>query len=59
MRIGPHYGTLAETERDGHRVAFNRAFEACGLPWRWDDCYYGPLLRGSVGERVVRAGRAR
>ena len=25
-------GTLAETERGGHRVAFNRVFEACGLP---------------------------
>jgi HAD superfamily hydrolase (TIGR01509 family) len=47
-------GTLAETERDGHRVAFNRAFEACGLPWRWDDCYYGPLLRVSGGfERLM------
>jgi HAD superfamily hydrolase (TIGR01509 family) len=47
-------GTLAETERDGHRVAFNRAFEACGLPWRWDDRYYGPLLRVSGGfERLM------
>jgi HAD superfamily hydrolase (TIGR01509 family) len=48
-------GTLAETERDGHRVAFNRAFEACGLPWRWDERYYGPLLRVSGGfERLMR-----
>ena len=47
-------GTLAETERDGHRVAFNRAFEACGLPWRWDDSYYGTLLRVSGGfERLM------
>jgi HAD superfamily hydrolase (TIGR01509 family) len=47
-------GTLAETERDGHRVAFNRAFESCGLPWRWDDRYYGPLLRVSGGfERLL------
>jgi len=47
-------GTLAETERDGHRVAFNRAFEDCGLPWRWDDRYYGPLLRVSGGfERLM------
>ena len=28
-------GTLAETERDGHRVAFNRAFVDAGLPWTW------------------------
>ena len=24
-------GTLSDTERDGHRVAFNRAFEKAGL----------------------------
>ena len=30
-------GTIAETERDGHRVAFNRAFAAKGLhSWVWD-----------------------
>ena len=47
-------GTLAETERDGHRVAFNRAFEACGMSWRWDERYYGPLLRTSGGfERLM------
>jgi HAD superfamily hydrolase (TIGR01509 family) len=47
-------GTLAETERDGHRVAFNRAFEDCGLPWRWDERDYGPLLRVSGGfERLM------
>jgi HAD superfamily hydrolase (TIGR01509 family) len=43
-------GTLAETERDGHRVAFNRAFEAEGLPWRWDELPYGELL-GITGGR--------
>ena len=43
-------GTLAETERDGHRVAFNQAFEACGLPWRWDEAHYGTLL-GIAGGR--------
>lgn len=47
-------GTLAETERDGHRVAFNRAFEAMGLPWRWGEQAYGPLLRVSGGfERLM------
>ncbi len=29
-------GTLADTERNGHRVAFNQAFEEAGLPWHWD-----------------------
>lgn len=47
-------GTLAETERDGHRVAFNRAFEAYGLPWRWDEARYGELLHVTGGrERLL------
>lgn len=47
-------GTIAETERDGHRVAFNRALEDCGLSWQWDEHYYGPLLRVSGGfERLM------
>lgn len=47
-------GTLAETERDGHRVAFNMAFEEAGLPWRWDAARYGELLRVAGGrERLL------
>lgn len=47
-------GTLAETERDGHRVAFNLAFEAMGLPWRWSEARYGELLRVTGGrERLL------
>jgi HAD superfamily hydrolase (TIGR01509 family) len=47
-------GTIAETERDGHRVAFNLAFEAFRLPWRWDDVRYGELLRVAGGrERLL------
>jgi HAD superfamily hydrolase (TIGR01509 family) len=47
-------GTIAETERDGHRVAFNLAFEALGLPWRWDEARYGELLRITGGrERLI------
>lgn len=36
-------GTLAETE-DLHRQAFNRAFAALDLPWRWDPALYADLL---------------
>lgn len=43
-------GTIAETERDGHRVAFNRAFIELGLPWTWDVQTYGRLL-GVAGGR--------
>jgi HAD superfamily hydrolase (TIGR01509 family) len=47
-------GTLAETERPGHLVAFNRAFSACGVPWRWDEVRYGELLDVSGGrERLL------
>jgi HAD superfamily hydrolase (TIGR01509 family) len=47
-------GTLAETERDGHRVAFNQTFEERGLPWRWDEATYGELLRVTGGrERLM------
>ncbi|MCT0217861.1 HAD-IA family hydrolase [Synechococcus sp. CS-1329] len=42
-------GTLAETELDGHRVAFNRAFAQLGLPWRWDPATYIELLAISGG----------
>jgi HAD superfamily hydrolase (TIGR01509 family) len=53
-------GTLAETERDGHRVAFNLAFEACGLPWRWDEARYGELLAITGGrERLMHDMNAR
>ena len=53
-------GTLAETERDGHRVAFNRAFEDAGLPWRWDEARYGELLAITGGrERILYDMRER
>jgi HAD superfamily hydrolase (TIGR01509 family) len=47
-------GTLAETERDGHLKAFNRAFEALGIPWRWSEQRYGELLAVAGGrERLL------
>ncbi|MGB3138207.1 MAG: HAD-IA family hydrolase [Nodosilinea sp.] len=47
-------GTLAETERDGHRVAFNRAFEEFDLLWHWPVGLYGQLLRVSGGKERIR-----
>ncbi|MFO1329074.1 MAG: HAD-IA family hydrolase [Rubrivivax sp.] len=47
-------GTLAETERDGHRVAFNLAFAERGLPWTWSESHYGRLLSVTGGrERLL------
>ncbi len=47
-------GTLADTERDGHRVAFNRAFAAAGLDWDWTDSVYGELLSVTGGKERIR-----
>lgn len=44
-------GTLVDSERDGHRVAFNRAFEEAGLEDRWGVELYGELLEVTGGER--------
>jgi HAD superfamily hydrolase (TIGR01509 family) len=47
-------GTLADTERDGHRIAFNAAFREAGLPWNWDVGLYGELLSVTGGkERML------
>lgn len=47
-------GTLADTERDGHRVAFNLAFEDAELGWRWDAETYGDLLKVTGGKERIR-----
>ncbi len=47
-------GTLSETERDGHRVAFNRAFSDAGLDWNWDEELYGKLLAVTGGKERIR-----
>jgi HAD superfamily hydrolase (TIGR01509 family) len=47
-------GTLADTERDGHRVAFNAAFEEFGINWRWDAPTYGELLAVTGGKERMR-----
>ncbi len=44
-------GTLAETERDGHRVAFNSALAAAGMDVQWDAELYGELLKVSGGKQ--------
>ena len=47
-------GTLANTERDGHRVAFNQAFAAAGLDWHWSVDFYGELLAVSGGKERIK-----
>ncbi|MDN5930248.1 MAG: HAD-IA family hydrolase [Pseudonocardia sp.] len=48
-------GTLADTERDGHRPAFNAAFAEHGLDVRWDVAGYGRLLGTTGGHRRIAA----
>jgi len=48
-------GTLAETELEGHRPAFNAAFADLALPWRWDRPTYLRLLAVSGGRERIAA----
>jgi HAD superfamily hydrolase (TIGR01509 family) len=47
-------GTFADTERDGHRVASNRAFAEAGLDWDWSVSLYGELLDVAGGKERIR-----
>ncbi|MDP2056653.1 MAG: HAD family hydrolase, partial [Thiobacillus sp.] len=47
-------GTLADTERDGHRPAFNQAFADAGLDWQWDVALYGKLLAVTGGKERMK-----
>ena len=46
-------GTLVDSERDGHRVAFNHAFATLGLPYSWSAEAYGHLLDTAGGRRRI------
>jgi HAD superfamily hydrolase (TIGR01509 family) len=47
-------GVLADTERDGHRPAFNATFAEVGLPVRWSEDEYGEKLKiGGGKERMA------
>ncbi len=47
-------GTLADTERDGHRIAFNQAFSQVGLAWNWSIDLYSKLLAIGGGKERIR-----
>jgi len=47
-------GTLADTERDGHRPAFNQAFIDARLDWHWDVALYGKLLAVTGGKERMK-----
>ncbi len=43
-------GVLADTERDGHRPAFNRTFRELGVPIEWSEERYAEKLRIAGGK---------
>jgi HAD superfamily hydrolase (TIGR01509 family) len=48
-------GVLVDTERDGHRVAFNRAFASLGFSFEWSVEEYGELLKIAGGKERMRS----
>ena len=47
-------GVLVDTEKDGHRVAFNQAFAELDLDTEWDVAYYGKLLKIAGGKERMQ-----
>ena len=47
-------GVLVDTERDGHRVAFNRAFATRGYDFEWSVAEYADLLKVAGGKERMR-----
>jgi HAD superfamily hydrolase (TIGR01509 family) len=47
-------GVIIDTERDGHRVAFNRAFREFGFPFQWDVEEYHVLLQVGGGKERMK-----
>lgn len=47
-------GTLADTERNGHRVAYNKAFAKLGINWNWSEQTYGEILTVSGGKERMK-----
>tara|TARA_B100000700_G_C14993807_1_gene832704 strand:+ start:1049 stop:1798 length:750 start_codon:yes stop_codon:yes gene_type:complete len=47
-------GTLADTEMNGHRKAFNQAFKIFNLDWVWDKKLYKSLLKISGGHNRIK-----
>ncbi len=47
-------GVIIDTERDGHRVAFNKTFKEFGFEFEWDVDYYYELLQVAGGKERMR-----
>jgi HAD superfamily hydrolase (TIGR01509 family) len=47
-------GTIIDTEKDGHRVAFNEAFARLGINAEWDVAKYHQLLQIAGGKERMK-----
>ncbi len=47
-------GTIIDTEKDGHRVAFNEAFARIGIKAEWDVSEYHKLLQIAGGKERMK-----
>jgi HAD superfamily hydrolase (TIGR01509 family) len=47
-------GVIIDTERDGHRVAFNQTFKDFGFDFEWDEDYYHELLQIAGGKERMK-----
>jgi len=47
-------GVIIDTERDGHRVAFNKTFKDFGYDFEWDAAYYHKLLQVAGGKERMK-----
>jgi HAD superfamily hydrolase (TIGR01509 family) len=47
-------GTLADTEKNGHRIAFNLAFTESNFDWYWSEKLYEELLSVTGGKERIK-----
>ncbi len=47
-------GVIIDTERDGHRVAFNKTFKEFGYDFEWDPQHYHELLQVAGGKERMK-----
>lgn len=47
-------GVIIDTERDGHRIAFNETFKEFGFDVNWDEAYYHELLQVGGGKERMK-----
>ena len=47
-------GTLADTEMEGHRLAFNKSFNKLGFDWHWSKNEYINLLKIGGGKNRIQ-----